>query len=93
MIWRKKRIKDLQVYKLKKKNEFLIAYGKPFLTNTAEINIFTGVLDGAKPSYDQFCHSSGSLDWLNENCYPVSERKLKSFEDWYKFFDNYIMNF
>ena len=29
-------------------------------------------------------------EFLSEKCYPVSERQLKKYPEWYEFFNNYI---
>ena len=93
MIWNKKRV-DYQVYKVKKQNNFLIAYGEVYLTNTATQEVFASSGEYAEPSYNYFCHSSASLDYLNEDCYPISEKKLKKqYPEWHKFFNHYIMEY
>lgn len=93
MLWNKKRLQDVQVYKYKGHCEFLITYGKPYLTNCAMIEMFAGLFEEAKPNYQNFCHTQGSLDWLYENCYPVSQKKLAKFQDWYKFFNHYLTKY
>lgn len=89
MLWNKKRL-EYQVYKLKKQREFLVTFGKPYLTNCAMIDMFAGVTEYAAPNYNSFCHTSGSLEWLSENCYAISQKQLQKFPDWYKFFKHYI---
>lgn len=87
MIWNKKRIKSMQIYK-EKKDGFLIAFFYP----EHNPEVFCGVQENPRPSYQDFCHSSASYDFLAQNCYPVSQRQLKKYPDWYAFFDNYLKN-
>ena len=87
MIWNKKRIKDMQVYK-EKKDSFMIVFFEnrhPF-THTA----FCGVWENANPNNNSFCHSNCSDAFLSERCYPVSQRQLRKHPEWYEFFSNYI---
>ena len=93
MIWNKKRV-DYQVYKEKKQNSFLIAYNlKPNYYNTYQ-DVFCSVGYNPSPNYGCFCHSQTSLDYLTEDCYPISEKKLKKqYPEWHKFFNHYIMEY
>lgn len=87
MIWNKKRINDMQVYK-EKGDGFLVVFFDnryPFL-HTA----FCGIWKEALPDYRSFCHSNCTYDFLSKSCYPVSQKQLQKYPEWYKFFNSYI---
>jgi len=86
MIWNKKRIKDMQVYK-EKGDGFLIVF---FPRTYGYLDAFCGIWEGVKPNKMSFCHSTCSYSFLDEKCYPVSQAKLRKYPEWYKFFDQYI---
>ena len=87
MIWNKKRI-DIQVYKVKKSKEFLIVYPWNFWNDSCDV--FCGIYLDSDPKNEHFCHSSASIVYLHNDCYPISQAKLKNYPDWYEFFNNYI---
>ena len=86
MLWNRKRIKNMQVYK-EKGDGFLIVF-----TNECFgfLDCFCGVWENANPNYNSFCHSTCSYDFLSEKCYPVSQAKLRKYPEWYTFFENYL---
>jgi hypothetical protein len=87
MIWNKKRILNMQVYKEKGKNDFLVVF---FNNQGYNPECFCGFIENPEPSNNCFCHSTCSYDFLSENCYPISEKKLKKYPEWYQFLNNYI---
>lgn len=90
MLWNHKRI-DYQVYKEKKQPSFLIHYNIKDNRIWDSQDVFCSVGYNPSPSYGCFCHSSTSLDYLYDDCYPVSERFLKTkFPEWHKFFNDYL---
>jgi len=89
MLWNKKRV-DFQVYREKKDNSFLIAF--PDKRDTKNVMCFCGIQEKPTPSYYSFCHSEASYDFLWSNCYPISQKKLQKFPEWYKFFEAYLNN-
>lgn len=88
MIWNKKRIKDMQVYK-EKGDGFLIVF---FNNQGLNPECFCAYQESPQPSNNYFCHSSCSYDFLSDRCYPVSQKQLQKYPEWYKFFSNYIEN-
>lgn len=93
MLWNKKRLPDTQVYKIKGSEDFLIAYGEYFNTNSGMAQeTFCAVGYDPEPNYNCFCHSSASIGYLHESCYPVSQKVLKDkYPKWHDFFNSYLM--
>lgn len=88
MKWNNRKV-DFQIYREKNGNGFLIAF--PDKKNYSKnVDVFCAIYEKPNPSYDCFCHSQASYDYIYSECYPISQAKLKKFPEWYKFFDGYI---
>lgn len=90
MIWNNKRV-DFQIYK-EKKGGFMLAYNKTWLSaaGCAMKDCFCSYVEDPQPKNNDFCHTSCSVNFINGECYPISQRLLKQYPKWYEFLDNYI---
>ena len=80
MIWNGKRYKGIQIYKVKGEDDFILVdhntsapgFGPEYLGELL-----------THPYPDKVTPAHGSTDhtFLSQNCYPVSQRRLREFKD------------
>lgn len=82
MLWNKKQV-DFYIYKEKKQEQFLIVFPDQEIA-------FCGIYENSRPIESDFCHSTYSMDFLEQNCMVISQNQLEKYPAWYEFFNNYI---
>ncbi len=88
MIWNRKSYPRIQIYKLKGKDDFILV--------DLETMEYLGELF-THPKPGEVTMSMGTTDWkfLTEECYPVSQKRLRRFKDsekWEKAFQEHYFD-
>lgn len=72
MIINNKRLKNLQAFKEKGKDDYLIVDFSSMLNN----GLYESICSAIECQPSSICVSSVSVDYIEENCYPVSWKKI-----------------